>query len=159
MREDLKKKVNSHFIKRAEKDYETTHLNVPEQTRQLKKSPRKDISVTPKLEPANKGKKEEIAKPWKTKKITDKKDITIEIFAPEHKPQIVQPLKIEEIKPKQPKAESSKSIEEGRRSMPLITEKVTNYHYTDTSKHAQEDEEEDYLDEEIEEEEEDDQFN
>lgn len=64
-----------------------------------------------------------MTKPWKTKKISDKKDITIEIFAPEHKPQFVEPLKIET------KPQSNKSIEEGRKSMPLITEKAPNYHY------------------------------
>jgi hypothetical protein len=38
---------------------------------------------------------------------------------------------VEEVKPKQPsKPESSKQIEEGRKSMPLITEKINNYHYS-----------------------------
>jgi hypothetical protein len=86
-------------------------------------------------------KKEEIAKPWKTKKIAEKKDVTIEIFAPELKPApFVAPLKVEEVKPK---PESSKQIEEGRKSMPLITEKVNNYHYS--SNKLVEEEEEDYL--------------
>lgn len=89
------------------------------------------MSITPKLEPNTKMKKEEITKPWKTKKIAEKKDITIEIFAPELKPApFVEPLKVEEVKPKATKPESSKQIEEGRKSMPLITEKINNYHYS-----------------------------
>jgi hypothetical protein len=103
-------------------------------------------------------KKEEMAKPWKTKKISEKKDITIEIFAPEARPEhFVELLKVEEARPKPVKAESSKQIEEGRRSMPLITEKTNNYHYSSKNREEEEEEEEECPEEEIEEE--DDDFN